>query len=193
MRRRSRPRVSPGRPLRFEYLCFAPRAACRRSAALQAVLDVRERCGAVRPARGAQEGCFSPGLSPAGGAAPDPCLGWPGFALRAAYRRFACPPGGFGRPGGLRGRQARTGGAQEGVFLPGGSPLPMRRAGPAWYLPGRLGYPCFALRRRPGAGPGRLPCWGMARNGGSARRRPGQYSSRRCALPSAGRRNWAAN
>ena len=129
MRRRSRPWVSPGRPLRFEYLCFAPRAAYTLFACLPAFWDVRERCGAVRPARGARRRGVSPrGLSPAGGAAPTPA--WipsrapAGMFLFCSQRRvqaFCRPPGGFGRPGALRGRQACTGG-RRGCFSPGLSP-----------------------------------------------------------------------
>ena len=44
--------VSPGRPLRFGYLCFAPPVPGRL---------VRERCGAVRPAQGARRGVVLPG------------------------------------------------------------------------------------------------------------------------------------
>ena len=44
-------------------------------------LDVWERCGAVGPAQGAQEGYFSPGLSAVGGAAPVP----PGYLLGPAW------------------------------------------------------------------------------------------------------------
>ena len=109
MRRRSRPWVSPGRPLRFEYLCFAP---------------------------------------------------------RAAYRRFAALPVGFGRPGALRGRQARTG--RAGGVSPRGSHLPVA---PRRSLPGisrfcsqsRVHAFClppgvWGLHRRRAGVPRALPC-----------------------------------
>ena len=128
MRRRSRPRVSPGRPLRFEYLCFAPRAAYTLFACLPVVLDVRERCGAVRPAQAARRG-VSPRALPCPWRLAGPFLTacWvpPGisrFCSQSRVHAFCLPPGGSGRPGALRGRQARTGRAQEGCFSPGLSP-----------------------------------------------------------------------
>ena len=43
------------------------------------------------------------------------------FCSQSRVQAFCRPPGGLGRPGALRGRRARTGGAQ-GVFLPGALP-----------------------------------------------------------------------
>ena len=52
---------------------------------------------------------------------PGRLLGWPAFALRAAYRRFAALPVVWDVRERCGGRRARTGGAQ-GVFLPGALP-----------------------------------------------------------------------
>ena len=107
-------------------------------------MDVWERCGAVGPARGGAGG-ISPRGSPLWVAPrrfhPGRLLGWPGFALRAAYTLFAClpvvqdvwEPCGASRPA--------QGGA--GGISPRGSPLwvtsrpslPGRLLGPAWDIP----------------------------------------------------------
>ena len=122
---------------------FCSQSRVQAFAALPVVWDVRKRCGAVGPARGAQEGCFSPGLSPAGARA-GPSWRHPGMALFRPQRRvqaFCLPPGGSGRLGALQGLQACTGG--QGVRSPGALPLwvasrpslPGRLLGPAWDIP----------------------------------------------------------
>ena len=133
VRRRSRPRVSPGRPLRFEYLCFAPRAAYTLFACLPAFWG---RPGGLRGlwacTGGAQDGCFSPGASPAGGAAPAPSRAPAGLALFCSQSRvhaFCLPPG-FGTSGRSAGPSGPHRGSAGGVFLPGGSPLAVTTSSP---------------------------------------------------------------
>ena len=92
------------------------------------------------------------GVSPRGSHLPvAPRRSLPGYlpASLSEARTGVLPPSrwGFGRPGGLRGRQACTGGAQ-GCFSPG-SPLPVaprrslpdRLLGPAWDIPVLLSEP----------------------------------------------------
>ena len=128
VRRRSRPRVSPGRPLRFEYLCFAPRAAYRRFAALPAFFGTSgSAAGPLGLHRGRAGGVFLPGGFPCrwrrAGSLPGRLLGWRCFALRGACRRFAALRVGLGRSGAVRGRWACTGG-RGSAFHRRGSPLP---------------------------------------------------------------------
>ena len=124
------------------------------------------------------------GLLP-GGAAPAPpvpapahpgrLLGWPGFALRAAYRRFAALPVVWGRPEALRGRRARTGGAQ-GVFLPGALPRRCPR-GPI-LAPSRDG-----AVSSPEARTGVLPASRWFRTSGSPAGPPGLHRGGRECVP----------
>ena len=185
----------PGRLLGWPG--FALRAAYRRFAALPVVWDVRERCGAVGPARGARRGYFSPGLSPAGARA-GPSWRHPGMALfrpRGAYRRLPASrwfQGTSGSPAGPPGLHRGAGSA-----FPRGSPLPIaqRRSflGACWVPPG---ISLFCSQTPPTSWPGSsTPCCAMARSAWMPARNTTKVSisSGRCAPPSAGRRNWATN
>ena len=87
-------------------------------------VDVRKQRGAVRPARRGS-GAAARGVRPCpAGARAGPSwapAGMARFCSQSRVQAFCRPPGGLGRPGALRGRRARTGGAQ-GVFLPGALP-----------------------------------------------------------------------
>ena len=163
VRRRSRPWVSPGRPLRFEYLCFALRAAYRPSAALQAGGFVRPGGLRGRWARTGRAG----GVSPRGSHLPvAPRRSLPGmarFCSQSRVQAFCLPPGGFldvrEDCGAVRPAQA----ARRGCFSPGALPSPGQR------------HRRRRRRRRqdprgPGAGTGRLPAGNAG--GGSARPPP---------------------
>ena len=98
-------------------------------------LDVWERCGAVGPAQGAQEGYFSPGLSAVGGAAPVPSwapAGMARFCSQSRVHAFCLPPGGFRTSGSPAGPSGLHRGAQEGCFSPGALPCRWRLARPSW-------------------------------------------------------------
>ena len=138
--------------------CFALRAAYGSFASLQADSDVWEVCGAARSARGLAGGAL-PGVHPQSMALRRPFLdapsgsrpGYPWFALRAAYRRFAALQAGFHvleRSGAVR--PAQAGGE---CVSPGLSPAGCAAPVSPGYLPGRLpGWRCFFPRgahRRP--------------------------------------------
>ena len=110
------------------YPWFAPRAAYGRFASVPVVWDVRESCGAVRPARGAREGLFSWRTRRA-------LRGYPCFAPRAAHRRFAALPVVWDVPGPSEAsRSAQR--ARRGCVSPGALPCRWRRACPSWVPPG---------------------------------------------------------
>ena len=117
--------------------CFALRAAYRLSAVLRADWDVPGRSGAAGPAQGARRRWFAGGL-PCRGLRPLP--GYPGFALRAAYRLSAVLRADWdvrevcGAAGPAQGRGK--------VRFTGGLPCRRRLAGP-FRAPARDGR-CFA-------------------------------------------------
>ena len=123
---------------------------------------------------GSQE-CVSPGgPSPADGSPVPP--GISRLCSQSRVQAFSRPPGGLGRPGGLRGRWACTG-AREKCVSPGGSPAgggsPVRSGRPPGM--GAVSPPAARTggRSRPGGGPGASgPCGGW-------RPRPAPPSPRR--------------
>ena len=184
--------VSPGRPLRFGYLCFAPRAAYGRFAAVPVVWDVRESCGAVRPARGLAGGCSPGGSATHCGDIPVSPPG-PRTGVLPPFRWF----------GTFRGRQGPSGphrGLAGGAFTLGLSPaggaapvLPGYLLGAAWDIPVLLSDTAHKLARL---------IYAMLRYGQEYVDAGAEYyerttndsiSSGRCARPSAGRHNWTTN
>ena len=99
------------------------------------VLDVREVCGAVRPAQAARRG-VSPRALPCPWRRAGPFLTacWvpPGisrFCSQSRVHAFCLPPGGFRTSGSPAGPSGPHRGAQ-GVRFPGGSPLAVKTSSP---------------------------------------------------------------
>ena len=127
-------------------LLSEPRTGFLRSSGL--VGDIPGGLRGLQACTGARGSAFHPGVHPRP-AARRSFPGYPGFALRAAYRRFCGPPGRIGgHPGGLRGLQACTG--ARGSAFHRGAPLPAaaRRS----VLGARPGWSLFRPRRLAQAG-----------------------------------------
>ena len=149
--------VSPGRPLRFGYPCFAPRAAHGRFAALPVFGTSGRAAGPSGLHRGSRGAVLL--------ADPPRIAGISLFRPQGRAQAFCRPSGVLGRSGAVRGLQVCTEGAQGVRFL-WGSPLPMapRRSflDTSWAPPG---ISLFCSQTPPTSWPGSsTPCCAMARS-----------------------------